>query len=46
MEGYINNQAPVQTMNPCVVYFTRTDNTKRLAQVIGDEVNASIEKMD
>ena len=29
-------------MDPCVVYFSRTGNTKRLAQVIADAVNAPL----
>jgi flavodoxin len=29
-------------MNPCVVYFSRTGNTKRLAQAIATAVNAPI----
>jgi flavodoxin len=29
-------------MNPAVVYFSRTGNTKRLAQAIADAVNAPI----
>jgi flavodoxin len=29
-------------MNPCVVYFSRTGNTKRLAQAIADIVKAPI----
>ena len=29
-------------MNPCVVYFSRTGNTKRLAQAIADTVKAPI----
>jgi flavodoxin len=29
-------------MNPCVVYFSRTGNTKRLAQAIATTVNAPI----
>jgi flavodoxin len=29
-------------MDPCVVYFSRTDNTKRLAQAIADAANAPL----
>ncbi len=29
-------------MDPCVVYFSRTGNTKRLAQAIADAVNAPL----
>lgn len=29
-------------MNPCVVYFSRTGNTKRLAQAIAEAMKASI----
>jgi len=29
-------------MDPCVIYFSRTGNTKRLAQAIADAVNAPI----
>ncbi len=29
-------------MNPCVVYFSRTGNTKRLAQAIADAVKAPL----
>jgi len=42
MEGYINNPATIQTMDPWVVYFSRTGNTKRLAQAIADAINAPI----
>jgi flavodoxin len=42
MEGYISNPALIQIMDPCVVYFSRTGNTKRLAQAIADAVNAPI----
>jgi flavodoxin len=34
--------APIQTMKPCVVYFSRTGNTKRLAQAIADTTKAPI----
>jgi flavodoxin len=42
MEGYISNSALIQIMDPCVVYFSRTGNTKRLAQAIANAVNAPI----
>ena len=29
-------------MDPCVVYFSRTGNTKRLAQAIADAANAPL----
>ena len=29
-------------MNPCIIYFSRTGNTKRLAQAIADATKASI----
>ena len=29
-------------MKPCVVYFSRTGNTKRLAQAIADEIKAPL----
>jgi flavodoxin len=42
MEDYINNPTTIQTMDPCVVYFSRTGNTKRLAQAIAEALNATI----
>jgi flavodoxin len=42
MEGYISNSPLIQIMDPCVIYFSRTGNTKRLAQAIADAVNAPI----
>jgi flavodoxin len=42
MKGCIKNPAPIQTMDLCVVCFSRTGNTKRLAQAIADAVNAPI----
>ena len=35
-------QTHSKTMNACVVYFSRTGNTKRLAQAIADTVKAPI----
>ena len=32
----------METMKPCVVYFSRTGNTKRLAQAIADAVKAPL----
>ena len=42
MQDFIRLVTPIQTMNPCVVYFSRTGNTKRLAQAIADTAKAPI----
>jgi flavodoxin len=42
IEGYINRTNLFQIMNTCVVYFSRTGNTKRLAQAIADTAKAPI----
>ncbi len=41
-EGYINQVNANSIMEPCVVYFSRTGNTKRLAQAIADAANAPL----
>lgn len=42
MEGYINDSVAIQNMDHCVVYFSRTGNTKRLAQAIANALNTQI----
>jgi len=38
----LTDQALSETMKTCVVYFSRTGNTKRLAQAIADSLKAPI----
>ncbi|MCW4025054.1 MAG: hypothetical protein NWF01_08475 [Candidatus Bathyarchaeota archaeon] len=42
IEGYINKMHVLLSMNNCIVYFSRTGNTKRLAQAIASTVEAPI----
>lgn len=38
----LTKQAIIGLMNACIVYFSRTGNTKRFAQAIADQVKAPI----
>ena len=42
IEVILTEQAHSKTMNACVLYFSRTGNTKRLAQAIADTAKAPI----
>jgi flavodoxin len=42
VDGFINSAIFNLTMKACVVYFSRTGNTKRLAQAIADTTKAPI----
>jgi flavodoxin len=42
MEYYINQKALIEFMNAAVVYFSRTGNTKRLAEAIANEAKAPL----
>ena len=42
MEGYLNRATVILTMNSCVVYFSRTGNTKRLAEALAEATKTPI----
>jgi flavodoxin len=46
MKDFINNLLLIESMNGCVVYFSRTGNTKHLAQAIADTAKAPIFDID
>ena len=42
VEDFINPATLIEFMNTCIVYFSRTGNTKRLAQAIADTAKAPL----
>jgi flavodoxin len=41
IEDYIRLEPALAVMEPCVIYFSRTGNTKRAAEAIANALNAS-----